>query len=338
MISIIIPFYNRKELLQEALESVLHQTSSDWECILVDDGSIDGSDEVVKEYVSIDNRFKYFKRNHKLKGASVCRNIGFQNAKGNWIMFLDSDDLLSPNCIENRLRDAYNYIDYDFLIYNSIAFDEQGKKVYWNIETDEPDLTRFLRLDGLWNISSTLYRKTYIDNIPMPLFTETLPFLQDWELAVRLIFSKANYKKFLDNEPDVFIRRHNSGSISQKGWNNKFMIYRKFCVIKSCFKFVPKDETKLRENICIPLINIVKEVIVQKKYNQAYMLICHIRKEFMVRRIDVLYLFLGYRFYLARNKNLFLNVTYKFLNFIFIRFVNKSLIFPHYDILQHSYK
>ena len=109
LISIIIPTYNRANFIGETLDSVLAQTYTNWECIVVDDGSTDNSLNIIQQYCDKDNRFEVFYRsNNRIKGASSCRNIGLENSKGEFIQFLDSDDCLAPNKLEIQLKKIYN--------------------------------------------------------------------------------------------------------------------------------------------------------------------------------------------------------------------------------------
>ncbi|WP_051119638.1 glycosyltransferase family 2 protein [Gillisia sp. CAL575] len=104
-ISVIIPTYNRAHILKDALECVLRQTYPNWECIIIDDGSTDHSERLIKEYAIIDNRFKFIKRPlSRNKGAATCRNIGLENATGDYIQFLDSDDILATNKFEIQIE------------------------------------------------------------------------------------------------------------------------------------------------------------------------------------------------------------------------------------------
>ena len=97
LVSIIIPTYNRAHLIGETLDSVLAQTYQNWECIVVDDGSTDNTDELMAEYMAKDARFHYFHRPAtKPKGANACRNYGYENSKGLYIQWFDSDDLMHP--------------------------------------------------------------------------------------------------------------------------------------------------------------------------------------------------------------------------------------------------
>ena len=107
LISIIIPVYNRATLISQTLESIISQDFHNWECILVDDGSTDGSQEVIKDFQKKDKRFKFFNRPKSYpKGANACRNFGYENSTGNYIHWFDSDDIMASN----KLSKQYNHI------------------------------------------------------------------------------------------------------------------------------------------------------------------------------------------------------------------------------------
>lgn len=103
MVSIILPVYNTEAYLPECIESVLHQTFSDWELICVDDCSKDGSLEVLHRFAEIDSRIKIFSHSSS-KGVSAARNTGLRHAGGGFVFFLDSDDFLYPNCLKFMLE------------------------------------------------------------------------------------------------------------------------------------------------------------------------------------------------------------------------------------------
>lgn len=104
-----MPAYNREELIGESLESLLAQTHQNWECIVVDDGSDDNTVAVVEAYSEGDTRIKVYRRPaSKKKGASPCRNYGLEKARGDYIQFLDSDDLLKSNKFEVQLDKLEN--------------------------------------------------------------------------------------------------------------------------------------------------------------------------------------------------------------------------------------
>jgi len=107
LVSIIIPTYNRAHLIGETLDSILAQTYQNWECIVVDDGSEDHTQELLKQYRKKDNRFAFFERpSEKPKGANACRNYGFEKSKGDYIQWFDSDDLMHPEKLKIKIKYA----------------------------------------------------------------------------------------------------------------------------------------------------------------------------------------------------------------------------------------
>ncbi|MGY5847676.1 glycosyltransferase family 2 protein [Salegentibacter sp. HM20] len=123
LVSIIIPTYNRAHLIGETLDSVLAQTYQNWECIVVDDGSSDYTDELLEFYCKKDDRIKFYRRssNHR-KGANACRNYGFEMSKGEYIQWFDDDDIMFKEMIETKLK----FIDagHSFIISTGYLVDE----------------------------------------------------------------------------------------------------------------------------------------------------------------------------------------------------------------------
>lgn len=97
-VSIIVPCYKQAEYLPETLDSVLSQNYSNWECVIVNDGSPDNTEEVARCYLEKDPRFKYVKQENR--GVSSARNSGIANSNGEFILPLDSDDLIAPSYLE----------------------------------------------------------------------------------------------------------------------------------------------------------------------------------------------------------------------------------------------
>lgn len=109
IVSIIIPTYNRADLIVETLDSVKNQTYKHWECIIVDDGSTDATENIVLNFINSDSRFQYHKRpeNHK-PGGNGARNYGFLLSKGTFINWLDSDDIISENKLDSQINGIKN--------------------------------------------------------------------------------------------------------------------------------------------------------------------------------------------------------------------------------------
>ena len=101
-VSIIVPCYNQAEYLAEALDSVFSQSYSDWECIIVNDGSPDNTEEVANEYCEKDSRFKYLKKENG--GLSSARNAGIKASFGKYILPLDADDKITTGYVEKAVE------------------------------------------------------------------------------------------------------------------------------------------------------------------------------------------------------------------------------------------
>lgn len=125
LVSIIIPVFNRASLVTATLDSILQQTYSNWECILVDDQSTDNSLEVLKKYQQKDSRFKVFSRSStQKKGANACRNYGFVQSKGSFVKWFDSDDIMLTNHLEIAFS-VLNDNNIDFVITDTLNFDNK---------------------------------------------------------------------------------------------------------------------------------------------------------------------------------------------------------------------
>tara|TARA_R100001369_G_scaffold87750_1_gene123526 strand:- start:2307 stop:3236 length:930 start_codon:yes stop_codon:yes gene_type:complete len=109
LVSIIIPTFNRAHLIGETLDSIIAQTYSNWECIVVDDGSTDHTDALMADYIFKDSRFRYYHRpKDRLPGGNAARNMGLGKAEGDYIVFFDSDDLMTPKHVEVKLNPLVN--------------------------------------------------------------------------------------------------------------------------------------------------------------------------------------------------------------------------------------
>ena len=98
LISIILPIYNGEQYLRDCLESILKQKYHNFEVILVNDGSIDSSEAICRQYVNRDDRFRYVQKEHG--GASSARNYGLELVKGEYVTFIDADDWVEENYLE----------------------------------------------------------------------------------------------------------------------------------------------------------------------------------------------------------------------------------------------
>ncbi len=263
LISIIIPLYNRVNLVQKTLGSVMAQTYQHWEAVVVDDGSDDGSFEMVQQLAEKDERIRLLRRNRLPKGAPVCRNIGAEQAKGEYIIFLDSDDELADFCLRQRIQTIQKYPNPDFWVFPILLFhkDKDDMNILWNIDTGEDDLIRFLRLDAVWQTSSPIYKKSYV--VATQGFDEALPFWQDFEFHTRLLIRKPTYLKFYDAQPDMFCRRHSATSISQVPFISEEQLEKKLEVSMSLIDLLiqEKKESEYLEEIKVTVFGFIEELL-----------------------------------------------------------------------------
>lgn len=132
LVSVVIPVYNVEKYLCQVLECMLEQTYKNWELIMVDDGSTDGSVSIGKEYASKDTRITFIQRSTLPKGAPACRAIGMRLAKGEYLIHFDSDDIIAPYCLEQRVNYMETHKDCDFAVFPMVGFytklfDAKGK-------------------------------------------------------------------------------------------------------------------------------------------------------------------------------------------------------------------
>ncbi|NEX22620.1 glycosyltransferase [Thiorhodococcus mannitoliphagus] len=185
--SVIIPTYNRAGYIEDALSSVFNQIYRPIEMIVIDDGSTDATHEVVKSWIESHSSDAYFTCRYYLKnneGSQVARNTGIRLSHGEFLQFLDSDDILKEHKIENAVR-LYRLDHSVDLIYSRWLVDN-GKKI---IEMDGPNLRSGSRLtEAILNnmcIFSPIYRRDVI--LMVGPFNESLKKAQDIEYCTRVV-------------------------------------------------------------------------------------------------------------------------------------------------------
>lgn len=209
-VSIIIPLYNRVDLVKQALDSVIKQTYSNWEAVIVDDGSTDGSYEYVQGLSHTESRIKVFRRDREPKGASTCRNMGIVNASGNYIIFLDSDDLLATHCLQQRVQAFQDHQEYDFLVFPVQYFENtvgDRKDIFFRYFYQDY-LTSFL-LKSHWITMSPIWKKEAL--IQLQGFDESLACMQDGDLHLRALIEGMSFRVFRDKTlVDSYLRTSDS--------------------------------------------------------------------------------------------------------------------------------
>ncbi len=179
-ISVIIPTYNRKKTLARAIQSVINQSLSPFEILIIDDGSNDGTEEWVKE--NFQNIKYIYQNNH---GVSSARNIGIENAYGDWVAFLDSDDEWLPNKLYEQVKAIDSNPEMKFFHTNEIWI-RNGVRVNQMKKHKKYGGYIFEKCLDICRVSpsSVLIQKEVFDNIG--IFDESLRVCEDYDLWLRI--------------------------------------------------------------------------------------------------------------------------------------------------------
>jgi glycosyltransferase involved in cell wall biosynthesis len=205
LVSIIIPTYNRAALISKTLESIQNQSYKDFECLIVDDGSEDDSEEIIQLFIDSDNRFQFHKRPlNRIKGPNACRNFGFENAKGEFVYFFDSDDFLKPDALETYIN-AFKS-DTDGVLAQVERVDRNTGVLQDVNRIDSENLIEDYFLNKVcYFVCGVLWKKSYL-NQQTELFDETLGHHDEWDFNLRMIYAKARLVKI--HKPLVIYYQH----------------------------------------------------------------------------------------------------------------------------------
>lgn len=202
LVSIIIPTYNRAHLIGETLDSVLAQTYINWECIVVDDGSTDGTSELMEAYCAKDLRFQYHHRpKDRLPGGNAARNYGVELSNGRFLIFLDSDDLLSKSCLKSRVQTMKEHKELDFAVFTtrrfrgSISENLGVANIDPVTQTTKAYLNAFLMYEFPWTIMSVIWSRSVLGRYS---FNEYLFRLQDVDFHIRVLLDPSIEMKRID--------------------------------------------------------------------------------------------------------------------------------------------
>lgn len=207
-VSVIIPTYNRANLVGRSIQSVLSQTYRDFEVIIVDDASKDNTEDIIKSF--FDKRIRYI-RHKENKGGSAARNTGIRLAKGEFLAFLDSDDEWLPEKLEKQIEVFQKTSSDVGVVYTGYYWIGNNTKTYTppdRITQKDGNIQAALLKENFVTTSAALVKKECFEKLG--LFDERFPALQDWELFIR--FSKYYCFKCID-EP-LAILYYQSASIS----------------------------------------------------------------------------------------------------------------------------
>lgn len=236
LVSVITPIYNSQNFIEQTIQSVINQTYSNWELWLIDDCSSDASLNIVASYVSKYSNIKLLK-NQINSGAAISRNKGISQAKGDYIAFLDADDLWKPNKLEVQVAFMQaNNCDVCYTSYEQI--DETGQSLHKLVKA-LPSLTyqKYLKTNYIGNLTG-MYNVKTLGKITAP----NLRKRQDWLLWLSAI--KTSGEEALGVQQSLAYYRVRKDSMSANKFEllkHNYWVYKKglgFSTIKSLYRML----------------------------------------------------------------------------------------------------
>ena len=276
LVSIIIPTYNRADFLGATLDSVLSQKYINWECIVIDDGSKDYTEELMLFYSKMDNRIKYFERPKSLpSGANSCRNFGYSLSIGDFVNWFDSDDLMHRDFLNEKVKSLV-HSDAVCSICKFINFHyENGERIFeQKSKIGEINIVENI-IVGNYSIPTNgpLWKKDYLKS--KKLFNEKLTISQDLEFHLRT-FPEDSRVKIIDQFL-YYIRSGHSNITKDLYWNmskhiNSILFVRKE-VLKR-FKFNERVNNYVKNE----LMGLFRYLLARKDYYNSYRLLIFVRQ------------------------------------------------------------
>lgn len=260
-ISIIVPCYNQENYLDECLQSVLDQTYLDWECIIIDDGSTDNTEKVVRKWLNKDSRFKYFKKING--GVSSARNFGIEKANAEWILPLDGDDKIASQYLEFATNEFYKNPD---IIYCKASFFGKTNEefVLDNFSYDLILLNNLIFCSGFFKKAAWEKTRGYDTNL--------IHGFEDWDFWIELLKNSSkkvirmNYLGFYYRRKDVSRDVNINKNLSQKEEAFRYIFNKHqdeyFKIYGTYFDIVRQNKKLLSDNK--KLTEVVNEPIFKK--------------------------------------------------------------------------
>ena len=191
LVSIVMATYNRELFIEETIQSILKQEYTNWELLIIDDGSKDNTYQVLIPYLQ-DHRIGFFQRSLKYKkGLPGCRNMGLDLARGEFVIFFDDDDIVHPQNLQIAIDQIYSNSDLKFCRYRREVFEGKFNEVF---ETSEKlhsffvqglkNYTKLITHELPFNSCSVLWRKECFNSIR---FNEELLYAEEWECYTNIL-------------------------------------------------------------------------------------------------------------------------------------------------------
>ncbi|NIK92525.1 glycosyltransferase family 2 protein [Mangrovimonas sp. CR14] len=274
LVSIIIPTYNRSHLIGETLDSVLAQTYTNWECIVVDDGSTDSTQEVVEAYCKNDARFQFHRRpKDEPKGGNAARNYGFKVSKGMYVNWFDSDDIMLNDFIEKKIQ-LFNSHKIQAIICSGFYTDSKLHIIRPTKYFNEGYLFKEFTLRKADVLTpSVLFKKESLES--MALFNVELTDAQETDFFHRYLFDlPADAYHFIEDKLFLYRKHGNSiGSLKIGNYNLKNRASQAYVEFENLKRVVTIGDQEMIHFIYKALLNLLFLAMDHEdNYTQNYLL------------------------------------------------------------------
>ena len=235
LVSVVVPTYNYAQFIGEAVDSLKAQTYSNWECIIVDDGSTDATAEVVTKLANEEARVKYFRQQNQRQAAA--KNLGLEHAAGKYVQFLDADDRIEPRKLQHQVEYLERHAEVD-IVYGGVRYftaagideslhsvDDDNLPWMPGISGQGPELIAVLLRKNNMVINAALVRRRVIDEIGP--FDKRLPPAEDWDYWLRCATAGKRFQYDDVEGARALVRAHSvSSSRNRVGMYNSMRLMR----------------------------------------------------------------------------------------------------------------
>lgn len=302
IVSIIIPTLNREKLIGFTIDSIFNQNYQNWECIIVDDGSTDNTEDLIKSYQKKDNRIKYFKRPSNYKpGGNGARNYGFQISNGKYINWFDSDDIMYPDFISQKVAkfkecQKVNIVSSGFIKINK---ETNHKSSFYNTDLKDAPIEEYLLKKLKLNTPTFMFERDFISKFK---FDEHLTRAQDLDFTFKAISDNDAVISY-QNTTLFQILIHNN-SITGNFYSKKIVqnLSSELKVRKEIMMYYEKIK-KSNDYVRINYARVLKKTLENNEYSMYFKEIMRLDKTFKLKKFKLIILGLMY-FFSKRGTNL----------------------------------
>lgn len=258
LVSVVIPNYNRQQLIQRAIDSVLNQTYPNLEIIIVDDNSTDESKEVINQYLKKHKNIQAIFSPIN-KGANYCRNIGIQNTKGSYVAFLDSDD----SFVDSKIEKQMNFLKTENADIVFCDFVNHGNINKLKNKSGIITLKDVIFDNQLGGFSTFLIKKDVLTEVNC--LDESLPSCQDWDLIIKVL---KEHKGFFVGEKlvDYYVQEDSITKKPDKVIEGHEIVFKKVNKLNRELKIVDSKQLESKQNFVLASILLKHGIVREARY------------------------------------------------------------------------